>query len=517
MNGTSRKFKGAFGDMAGFNRPKFRGDERIMIPEQIKRPLNFIAIIFCLVMLAGFFTGPALAQGPIEITDQSWDVAFRDHLTFAMSAKSATEIVEADLFYQVIGQIATSRNEATFIPGTSIEASFEIDQIDPSNYFPPGTELQYWWKLVDAEGNELKTEKETLIYLDDRYDWQTLENDRLTLYWYEGDDTFGESLFERANVALNTLETDAGVSLENPIKIFIYGNHQDLLGALRASAQEWTGGVAFTEYGVVVIGINPQQLNWGLNAMTHEMTHLVIHQATNNPFGDLPRWLDEGIAVYNENQEKLDDDFLPLFEQAVDDNKLMTLRTLSSPFPADPMLANLAYGQSGEVVRYIIDTYGSDKMAELLKIFAEGELYDDALMQALGVNTDQLDNEFRASFNLPPLPGTEVDPQADIATEEEASAEINIDEPETSESSQTETLSENLEQAIETIETEEPAPTAAKVAVVTEPEPEDAPQNTTAKSEPEPTPSSGLPCLAGLLPLVALGFVFIRREVWHFE
>ena len=396
----------------------------------IKRRRFRVTIALLLVSLLTFAALPAApgaAQGNITVVDQGWTANFRDHITFSLEAESSAEIVEASLFYQIVGQIATSRNEPEFTPGTSISATFEIDQTDPSNYSPPGTEMQYWWKLVDADGNELKTEKESLIYLDDRYDWQTLQNDRVTLYWYEGSADFAETLFERANTALDTLETDVGAALEDPIKIFIYSNHSDLLGALRTSSQEWTGGVAFTEFGVVVIGISPAQLDWGLNAMTHEMSHLVIHQKTDNPFGDLPRWLDEGIAVYNENRDELDQDFKPIFERAVDNNELMTLRTLSSPFPADPLLANLAYGHSGAVVKYIIDTYGPEAMAELLNIFSEGALYDEALEQALGITMDQLDNDFRASVGLSPLPNTvAVNAAEPDAVPEAAVSEVDI-------------------------------------------------------------------------------------------
>jgi hypothetical protein len=289
---------------------------------------------------------------------------------------------------------------------------------------------------------------------------------------------------------LDTLQTDIGIELEDPIKIFIYDSHQDLMGALSTTAQEWTGGVAFTTYGVVIIGISPSQLEWGLNAMTHEMTHLVIHQATDNPFSGLPRWLDEGIAVYNENRDELDNDFRLLFEQAVENDQLMTLRTLSSPFPGDPLQANLAYGQSGAVVKFMVDTYGSEAMSELLSIFAEGALYDEALEQAIGMNTDELDNAFRVSLGLPPLPGVETTaPEGDVAVVEE------------------ETNSEEVEVA-------EPQPTPVEEAEPAAPvEPTSAPAPAPAGPETSNSPLSFLPCVGGIVVLLAMGgFVYTRSR-----
>jgi hypothetical protein len=438
------------------------------------------------LLILGFIIAPGLitAQEAIEVIDQAVDANFRDHVTFTLNAKSAAEIVEVDLLYQVVGQLASSRNQAEFIPGTSINAEFKLDQAKPENYMPPGTELSYWWKIVDSAGNELRTEKQTFLYLDNRHEWQMLKNERLTVFWYEGDQDFGQELFDRANIALDTLATDMGISLENPIKVFIYASHEDLLSALSTTAQEWTGGVAFTNYGVVAMGVPPSQLDWGLRATTHEMSHLVIHQATDNPYRGLPRWLDEGIAVYNEDPQQLVDDFAPIFDEAVEKNQLMTLRSLASPFPSDPMQANLAYGQSGAVVKFIVDTYGPDKMANLLSVFAEGSLDDEALETALGVNTDGLDNAFRVSLGLPPLPGTADDAPA---APEPAEAAPPTQQPADSQE-------------------------AEAAQAPPQPAPDQPPAQPPAESQGRPL---GLPCLAGLLPLAVLGVVIARRKAFE--
>jgi hypothetical protein len=203
----------------------------------------------------------------------------------------------------------------------------------------------------------------------------------------------------------------------------------------------------------------------------------------------LPRWLDEGIAVYNEDPQQLVDDFAPIFDEAVKNNQLMSLRTLSSPFPADPMQANLAYGQSGAVVKFIVDSYGPDKMAKLLSTFAEGSLDDEALETALGVNTDGLDNAFRVSLGLPPLPGTADDAPAAATTEESADAAA---------------------QAAENVEPTQPS--ADNQASEAAPAPA---QSAPAQPPAEPKGSPlGLPCLGGLLPFVALGIIIARRKAF---
>lgn len=463
----------------------------------MKQSYRKIILSLIVLVLAAVIAPPLLADGNIQVANSTWDSEFGDHLSFSLEATGPAEIDKVELLYRVVGQLATSRNEAKFTPGTSVTASFTIDQTKPENYMPPGAELEYWWKIEDAAGNQVKTDKQTITIVDNRYEWQSLENDRLTLYWYAGDQKFGPALFDRANKALDTLSSDMGISLENPIKIFIYGSHRDLLGAINSTSPEWTGGQALPDYGVVVIGIEPNSasLAWGLDAMTHEMTHLVVHQATDNPYSDLPRWLDEGIAVYNENPDQLDQDFRPLFQSAVANNKLMTLRTLSSPFPSDTTQANLAYGESGAVVKFIIDTYGSQAMAKLLNIFSEGALYDEALQQALGVDTDGLDNAFRQSLGLPPLPGTQIEAAPQTNSEDTAAPQAESQVDATTGQNGAAAAEESVPQS------EEAAPTANEQA---QPAPAAKPANSA---------SGLLPCLAGLVAIFLMGGLVYGRQL----
>jgi hypothetical protein len=387
----------------------------------------FLAILFVLSL---WLPAQVVAQDSIRVLDQSVDTAFRDYITFNINVESDSPITEARLLYRVAGQIATARGDAEIEPDTQVETSFTIDQ--ERDYLPPGTELEYWWKIEDEAGNELKTEPQPLVYMDDRHDWQTLSSDRLALYWYQGDRAFGEALFDQANKTLDQIEAEAGVKVEFPVKIFIYGNFSDLHDAIAVGSQEWTGGQAFTDQGVVVIGVSPSDLTYGLVATPHELTHLVIHQATDNPYGDIPRWLDEGLAVYMSGE--LDAGWRGYRAQVADSaksDKLMTLQTLSSSFPADSELAGQAYAQSGAIVEFVIQNYGKDAMAELLNIFSEGALYDDALREALGVDTWELDNVWRESIGapsleIPAIASGETTPATEVSvptTEEPASVE----------------------------------------------------------------------------------------------
>ena len=201
------------------------------------------------------------------------------------------------------------------------------------------------------------------------------------------------------------LQQDTGVTVDDQIQIFIYGNRTDFFNSLEPGASEWTGGRAFPEYGIVLIDIAPSNLDWGLGATTHELTHQVIHQKIKSPLGDLsmPHWTDEGLAVYYETYPgKLDSQFAVPLKRAIQNDTLQPLRSLSGAFPADSTAANLSYAESYSVVDFIIRHYGREKLAQLLQAFKAGGFYDDIFTQILNVDTDGLENLWRQDAGAKP-------------------------------------------------------------------------------------------------------------------
>ena len=122
--------------------------------------------------------------------------------------------------------------------------------------------------------------------------------------------------------------------------------------------------------------------------MTHELTHLVIHQVVFNPYNDLPTWLDEGLAMYAEGP--LEPVFVNLLVKAINEDTLITVRSLSSPFSAYAEESVLAYAQSYSLVDLLVNNYGQSKMLELLNTFRKGSGYDEALLKVYGFDMDGL-------------------------------------------------------------------------------------------------------------------------------
>ena len=354
-----------------------------------------------LILLLLLSSAPVAAENGIAVIASGVEVDFPGRALFTLEAESNAEIVSARLHYTVHKMNyaeVVSEGWAEFAPGKKIKASWLWDMRKGS--LPPGAEVTYWWVVDDVAGNRLETSPGVMRFHDDRFVWRSLSiatpgDGELTLFWYQGGDSFAQELLSVCEEGLERLIAETGAYPERPIEVYVYASAGDLHGGM-IFPQEWTGGVAFTEFSTIAIGISPSRLAWGKRALVHELTHLVVHQVTFSPYGQLPTWLDEGLAMYNEGE--LESHFESRLQRAIREGTLISVRSLCSPFSADSDTAYLSYAQSYSLVEYLLDSYGQDRMLELLSLFKEGSTYDAALYEVYGFDIDSLDAQWRAGL-----------------------------------------------------------------------------------------------------------------------
>ena len=344
-------------------------------------------------------TGPA-------ILESSATAEFPTQLSFSLSAESALNITDIRLHYQVerdnFAQV-TSEVHIGFTPAPSVSVSWHWD-MRKTGGLPPGAIVDYWWTVTDANDDKVSTAPATVWFDDNRYLWQSLAEGELTLYWYQGDDSFAQEIMAAAQEALTRLAEDTGARLTKPVRLYIYASAQELREAM-IFPQEWTGGVAHTGYGVIAMGIAPDNLRWGRRVTVHELAHLVTHQMTFNPYNFLPTWLNEGLSMYAEGE--LEAIYVNYLKQGVAQNSFISVRSLASPFSAFAGQTYLAYAQSYSLVEFLISNFGQDRMYELLGTFKQGSSYDGALTSVYGFDMDGLDGLWRDYIAQPAEPTDE--------------------------------------------------------------------------------------------------------------
>jgi hypothetical protein len=357
----------------------------------------FVALV--IISLLGLLTpGTVQANSGLVVSPSLVMVSYPSSITINIAAKSDVNITDIRLHYTIARKsYAQVIAEAyiVFTPAKEVNTQWVWD-MKRTGGLPPGTDITYWLTVTDASGAQVETLPDVIHYMDNRYDWKTLHEGQVTLYWYAGNDSFGKELMSSAQTGLTRLADNTGASLESPVSLYIYANATDLQGAM-IDAQDWAGGIAFLQYGTIAIGIDPNtQVDWGIRTITHELTHMVTYQVTSNPYNFMPTWLNEGMSMYSEGI--LDVAFTQALTDARAKGTFFSVRSLCSPFPASYNQAVLAYAESFEIVNYLIGNYGREKMFELLKTFKQGSGYDEALKKVYGFGMDELNTLWRTEL-----------------------------------------------------------------------------------------------------------------------
>lgn len=352
---------------------------------------------------------PARAQSTITVSNDQPQIEFPERLTFQADFKSDQPIAKVVLEYGVdqwtCGTvIAKAFPEITPGKDVSAEWTWEMKQ---SGSQPPGSKIWWRWRLTDSQGLETVTNRKETVWLDDLHDWQTASGGNINLHWYNGEATFGDELHQSAVKSLEDLAAVTGLRTAKPIDLYIYGNTDDMRDAVLYEPG-WTGGLAYADHNIVLIGISPDQMDWGKSTQAHELTHVLVGQLTFSCLSDIPTWLQEGLAVYGEGGP--DEASSKLFDEAVKENTLLPVRSLSGGFSEDPAKAGVSYTQSYSLVEFLIDQYDQAKMIELLDTLRTGSTVDEALQKVYGFDIEGFEDAWRTTIGAAARSGGQAKP-----------------------------------------------------------------------------------------------------------
>ena len=205
-----------------------------------------------------------------------------------------------------------------------------------------------------------------------------------------------EQVIPLAQRALDTLSKQYQFTPVGPILIEMFPKHDDF--AVRTIGLPGFLGALGACFGKVVTIDSPRarppgQFNWA-TTLWHEMAHVITLQMSNNR---LPRWLSEGISVFEERRVRDDwgREMDVSFAQALEAGKLLKLKDLNSGF-SDPRTISLTYYQASLVVEHLIDTYGEPALWRLIRSYGQGVDTEEGVKQAFGASLDQIQTSFDA-------------------------------------------------------------------------------------------------------------------------
>jgi hypothetical protein len=381
---------------------------------QRQRLVSLVSIVLITFALS-VASHRAFAQGRLDIANDQPTLDFPNTITFHVSIASPTDITSVTLEYgdqeQTCGHVVAEAYPQ-ITPGQAVKADWTWD-MRQSGSLPPGAQIWWRWRFTDANSQENVTDQKTVTWLDSNRSWETLTQGDIRLHWYQNSRSFAQDLLNTAYNGLARVEADAGLSTDQPIDLYIFASTQDMKNAILYEPA-WTGGEAFPEHNIVIIGIGPSDLIWGRRAVVHELTHVLVGHLTFTCLGGVPTWLNEGLAVYSEGE--LDPTSQTQLDAAIHNDALLSVRSLSGQFSEVADKANLSYSESYSLVKFLLDSYGRAKMTALLLALRDGSTPDEALIMVYGFNVDALEDVWRARIGAQLRPAAALPTAAATAT-----------------------------------------------------------------------------------------------------
>lgn len=320
-------------------------------------------------------------QGMTISTEVAWDDTYND--------------AWVELLYTVAGDDTAN---LAFVPLESVSTGEEMPltaTLDLQAMFvPSGVTLDYWWRVVDDGGPVAESAPEQTSWFDDRWDWRELQTDQVRLHHYGHDSAFAQKMLDSSQATVTELESRFSLPRSAPLDIWVYPSGEDFRGAQQPNSRESIAGASYPGYFLIVAVVPDGSTNEVGRVILHEVSHQVLYQATDNPFTYPPLWFDEGMATHF--QVGGTDGFMEMVVRAHRDNTLFDITSLDASFPYLPAQATLAYATSWSIVEYIEVTWGDEGISRLIAAYATGVPYDEALVDALGVDGDELNHDWRA-------------------------------------------------------------------------------------------------------------------------
>lgn len=323
----------------------------------------------------------------VQFSDIEEFYEFGREITFQAKITSEDRIKEVHLFLEPEGQ--ETRIEIVQ-PNQQGEIHHKYDL--EKNPIRPFTHVTYWYRVITSRDTKYYSSKNTFDYLDNRFNWQDLENDQFHVYWYLGDLSFGQAILNTAQTGLRSAQTYLKAYPPIPLRIFVYANTADLQSALQLSQQSWVAGHASPDLGIILVSIpqGPEQRLELERQLPHEMVHILQYQKLGESYQKLPLWLIEGTASLAELYPN--PDYQWVLERTANQNALIPIANLCSAFPQEASEAFLAYAQSTSFVRYLYQKFGITKMEELMQNYQDGLGCEQGVVKTFGIPLKQLES-----------------------------------------------------------------------------------------------------------------------------
>jgi hypothetical protein len=330
-----------------------------------------------------------------QISEPQVEYTFGDQIIFTAKLNAEQEPQTALVFFQAEKDTHTHVGQAqiTSLAENTYELRYTYSLTD---YAPRAfSQVDYRWEVNFEAGEAYKSPSYQFDYLDNRFAWNTLEEEPFRIYWYEGDVPFAQSILDAAQKGLQQVHNLLQLPVPSGLDIYVYADSKTLQSALSPNSESWVAGHAEPDLGVIVVALppGPDQRLLIEQRIPHELMHVLLYQATDLGYDNLPTWLSEGLASLAELYPN--SDYQVLLDNAVEKDSLIPMIGLCQSFPRQASSALLAYAQSASFTRYLYNSFGTSGLQELVTAYANGLDCQRGAQKALKKNITRLEYEWQ--------------------------------------------------------------------------------------------------------------------------
>lgn len=218
--------------------------------------------------------------------------------------------------------------------------------------------------------------------------FRTLESDGIIVRMDSQEaEIYGQRVLSLLRRAKDTLCEKYEVKIGQPVIVELFPRQEDF--AIRTFGLPGGAGFLGVCFGTLITANSPASQGthpacWE-STLWHEFCHVVTLQKTRNR---MPRWLSEGISVYEERQAHpaWGQEINPVFRKMLLGDELVPVDQLSSAFlrPASGQHLQFAYFESSLVVEYLIEKHGLATLKSILEDLGQGLMINDSLDRRTG-------------------------------------------------------------------------------------------------------------------------------------
>jgi hypothetical protein len=338
-------------------------------------------------------TAPVSAQSSLGVLQSSVNYQYGQQISFTVQFNTDQNIREAFLYLQPSGEATRlERLDLDDLGQAMVTLNVAEDPIRPF------AGIRYWYQATLADGAEAQSQEYRFDYIDNRYAWESLENDQFQINWYGRDQAFGQEVMNAADIGLKSAQIYLPADNLPQIHIYVYPSVVELRQALRLNPDSWVAGHASPDMSVILISIpdGDQQHTELDRQIPHEIVHVIQYHLVGERYNLIPIWLLEGAASLAELYPN--PDYARMLEQAANQQSLLPLSSLCGDFPQEASGAVLAYAEAASFVRYLHQTHGSSGILQLTQIYSDGYSCEEGTRAAFGSSLSQVEYRWQLDY-----------------------------------------------------------------------------------------------------------------------